>query len=106
MNGTIALTSAGVTSRVPSIPQDFDEAIRRLSSSIRSGVRATSMPPVSLNTPSSWYWRVLSTVNAVISLEWSVRKMKFEAWPVEPPGFGSVPFSISTMSRQPALARW
>ena len=43
--------------------------------------------------PSSRYWRALSIVNAVISLEWSVRKMKFEAWPVEPPGLGSVPFS-------------
>ena len=79
MNGTISLTSAGVSSRVPSIPHDVDDAIRRLSSSIRSGVRATSMPPVSSYTPSSWYWRALSTVNAVISFEWSVRKMKFEA---------------------------
>src|SRR5947209_8403665 len=40
-----------------------------------------------------------------MSLLWSVRKMKFEAWPVEPPGFGSVPFSRSRMSRQPRLAR-
>src|SRR5215210_965638 len=32
--------------------------------------------------------------------------MKFEAWPVEPPGFGNVPFSIWTMSRHPRRARW
>ncbi len=50
------------------------------------------MPPHSVKTPSSLYWRTLSTVKAVISLEWSVRKMKFDAWPVEPPGLGSVPF--------------
>src|SRR3954451_19883450 len=31
--------------------------------------------------------------------------MKFDAWPVEPPGFGSIPFSSSTMSRQPRRAR-
>ena len=47
MNGTISLTSAGVSSRAPSMPHEVDDAIRRLSSSIRSGVRATSMPPVS-----------------------------------------------------------
>jgi hypothetical protein len=47
MNGTISLTSAGVRRRVSSIPHEWDEAIRRFSSSIRSGVRATSMPPVS-----------------------------------------------------------
>ena len=58
------------------MPHESDEAIRRFSSSIRSGVRATSMPPVSSYTPSSRYWRALSSVNAVISLEWSVRKMK------------------------------
>ncbi len=79
MNGTIALTSAGVSRRVPSIPHEVDDAIRRFSSSSRSGVRATSMPPHSWYTPSSRYWRALSTVNAVISFEWSVRKMKLEA---------------------------
>src|SRR5437899_5015665 len=31
--------------------------------------------------------------------------MKLEAWPVEPPGLGSVPFSSSTMSFQPCFAR-
>ena len=91
---------------MPSMPHEWDEAIRRLSSSIRSGVRATSMPPVSSYTPSSRYWRALSSVNAVISLEWSVRKMKLLACPVDPPGFGSMPFSSRTMSRQPRRARW
>jgi hypothetical protein len=105
MNGTISLTSAGVRRREPSMPHDAEAAIRRLSSSIRSGVRATSMPPVSSYTPSSRYWRALSTVNAVISLEWSVRKMKFDACPVDPPGLGNGPLSSSTMFRQPCSAR-
>ncbi len=69
MNGTSSLTSDGVRSSAGSIPQDFADAIRRLSSSIRSGVRATSMPPLSVNTPSSLYWRTLSSVISVISLE-------------------------------------
>ena len=34
------------------------------------------------------YCRWLSSVSSAISLLWSVGKMKFEAWPVEPPGFG------------------
>ena len=71
------------------MPHERDDAIRRLSSSIRSGVRATSIPPLWVKTPISLYWSTLSAVSAVISREWSVRKMKFEAWPVEPPGFGS-----------------
>ena len=79
MNGTISLTSVGVSSREPSIPHEVEDAIRRLSSSIRSVVRATSIPPVSSYTPSSRYWLALSTVKAVISFEWSTRKMKFEA---------------------------
>ena len=62
-----------------SIPHDFEAAIRRFSSSIRSGVRATSIPPLWVKTPSSLYCSTLSSVSAVISLEWSVRKMKFEA---------------------------
>ena len=77
------------------MPHDLAEAIRRRSSSIRSSVRATSMPPHSVKTSSSLYWRMLSSVSAVISLEWSTGKMKFEAWPVEPPGLGSGPLSIS-----------
>ncbi len=103
--GTHAVTCAGVSNSTGSMPHAFDDAIRRLSSSIRSGVRATSMPPHSVKTPSSWYWRTLSSVNAVISLEWSVRKMKFDACPVEPPGFGSAPLSSRTMSRQPRRAK-
>ena len=34
------------------------------------------------------YWRTLSSVSWVTSREWSTGKMKLEAWPVEPPGFG------------------
>ena len=105
MYGTSAFTRAGSISS-DSMPHDFDAARRRLSSSIRSGVRATSMPPLWVKTPSSMYCWTLSSVSAVISFEWSVVKMKFEAWPVEPPGFGSAPFSMRTMSRQPSRARW
>ncbi len=101
MNGTSSLISAGVTSETPSMPHDLAEAMRRRSSCIRSSVRATSMPPLWVKTSSSRYWRTLSSVSAVISLEWSTGKMKFEAWPVEPPGFGSGPLSSSTMSVQP-----
>src|SRR5262249_32852471 len=32
--------------------------------------------------------------------------MKFEAWPVEPPGFGSGPLSRRIRSRHPSSARW
>ena len=106
MNGTSCLISAGVTSDAGSMPHDFADAIRRRSSSIRSSVRATSMPPHSVKTSSSRYWRELSSVSAVISFEWSTGKMKFDAWPVEPPGFGSGPLSRSTMSVQPSRARW
>ena len=106
MYGTSSLTSAGVTSETPSMPQDFADAIRRRSSSMRSSVRATSMPPHTVITPSSVYWRTLSAVSAVISREWSTGKMKFDAWPVEPPGFGSGPLSSSTRSVQPSRARW
>ena len=88
------------------MPQAFAEDIRRRSSSIRSSVRATSKPPDSVNTPISLYWRTESSVRSVISREWSTGKMKFDAWPVEPPGLGSAPLSICTMSRQPSRARW
>ena len=64
------------------------------------------MPPDSVKTPSSLYWRTLSAVSWVISLEWSTGKMKFDAWPVDPPGFGNGPLSICTRSVQPSLARW
>ena len=73
---------------------------------MRSLVRATSIPPLIVSTPSSSYCLVVSRVSAVISLLWSTGKMKFEAWPVEPPGFGSGPLSIWTRSVQPSLARW
>ena len=73
---------------------------------MRSSVRATSIPPHSIRTPSSSYWRKLSGVSAVISREWSTGKMKFEACPVEPPGLGSGPLSSSTRSVQPSSARW
>ena len=88
------------------MPQALAEDIRRRSSSIRSSVRATSKPPDSVNTPISLYWRTESSVRSVISREWSTGKMKFDAWPVEPPGLGSAPLSICTMSRQPSRARW
>ena len=78
MYGTSSLIRAGVISSA-SIPHEWADARRRLNSSIRSGVRATSIPPLWVKTPSSLYWRTLSSVNAVISLEWSVVKMKFEA---------------------------
>src|SRR2546430_12853042 len=91
--GTSSLSPAGVTSRQPSIPHDFAEAIRRRSSSIRTSVRATSMPPHSCSVPASRYWRMDSSVSCVISFEWSTGKMKFDACPVEPPGFGNGPRS-------------
>ena len=103
-NGTFSTTSAGVTME-DSMPHARAEAMRRRSSSMRSSVRATSKPPDSVKTPSSLYWRVLSRVRSVISREWSTGKMKFEAWPVEPPGFGSGPLSTWTMSVQPSSAR-
>ena len=103
-NGTSSLIWAGVTSATPSTPHDFAEAIRRRSSSIRSSVRATSMPPHSCSTPASRYWRIDSSVSCVISFEWSTGKMKLEAWPVEPPGFGNGPLSSWTRSVQPSSA--
>src|SRR5690242_5394699 len=106
MYGTSSFTSAGVTSDTGSIPHALAETTRRRSSSRRSSDRATSMPPLSVKTPISRYWRVLSAVSAVISREWSTGKMKFEAWPVDPPGLGSGPLSIRRMSRQPWRARW
>ena len=87
-------------------PHDVADDMRRFSSWSRASVRATSIPPLIVSTPSSSYWRALSRVSAVISFEWSTGKMKFEAWPVEPPGFGSGPLSSRTMSFQPSLARW
>ncbi len=87
-------------------PHEAAEDMRRLSSCSLASVLATSIPPLIVSTPSSSYWRALSRVRAVISFEWSTGKMKFEAWPVEPPGFGSGPLSRRTMSFQPSFARW
>ena len=105
MNGTFSFTNSGLTSSA-SMPHAFALDIRRRSSSIRSSVRASSKPPDSVKTPISLYCRIESSVRSVISREWSTGKMKFEAWPVEPPGLGSAPLSSCTMSRQPSWARW
>ena len=104
MKGTSSFTSAGETSWA-SMPHALLEAMRRCNSSMRWLVRATSIPPLWVKTPSSLYCRTLSSVKAVISFEWSVRKMKFEAWPVDPPGLGIRPLSISTISFHPCIAR-
>ncbi len=104
-NGTFSTTCSGVTSS-DSMPQMRAEDMRRRSSSMRSSVRATSKPPDWVKTPISWYCRTLSSVRSVISRLWSTGKMKFDACPVEPPGLGSGPLSIWTMSRQPSRARW
>ena len=69
MNGTMSLTSSGLISETGSIPHVLAEATRRRSSSIRPSVRAISIPPLSVKTSSSLYWRMLSSVSAVISLE-------------------------------------
>ena len=79
MNGTSSFTSAGVTSLTSSTPHDFADAMRRRNSSIRSSVRATSMPPLSISVPAASYWRIESSVSWVISFEWSTGKMKFDA---------------------------
>ena len=67
MNGTISLISAGVTSRA-SMPHALAEVMRRVNSCMRSGVRATSMPPQVLLRPRPMYWFWLSTVRNAISL--------------------------------------
>ncbi len=105
MKGTFSLTKAGSTISA-SIPHARALDMRRRSSSIRSSVRAISKPPDCVKTPISWYCSTESSVRSVISREWSVRKMKFDACPVEPPGLGSAPLSIWTMSVQPSRARW
>src|SRR6266567_252507 len=88
------------------MPHALAWVTRRLSSIIRSGVRATSMPPLSVKTPSSWYCSVESLVSSNIIFEYSMGKTKLDACPVEPPGFGSGPLSTSTRSFQPSSARW
>jgi hypothetical protein len=69
MYGTSSLTSSGVSSETGSIPHTVADAIRRVSSCIRSSFRAISIPPLSTNTPRSLYWRMLSSVSEVISFE-------------------------------------
>ena len=49
---------------------------------------------------------MLSSVSIVISFEWSTGKMKFDACPVLPPGFGSGPLSTIVMSLTPRRVRW
>ena len=78
---------------------------RLRSSCMRASVLATSIPPLWMNTPSAWYCSVLSAVSSIIIFEYSIGKMKFDAWPVDPPGFGIGPLSTSTSSRQPSRAR-
>ncbi len=105
MNGSMSLTWAAVI-RSAWMPHAVAEAIRRRSSSTRSGSRAISTPPQVVSTPSFSYCRMESSVSAVISLEWSTGKMKLDACPVEPPGLGSGPLSTSTTFRQPRSAKW
>src|SRR5262250_2752933 len=88
------------------MPQALAWLHRRRSSIIRSGVRATSMPPLCVNTPSSLYCAVLSSVSSNIIFEYSIGKTKLDACPVEPPGLGIGPLSTRTRSRQPSRARW
>ena len=102
--GTSSLASAGLTSQL-SMPQALAEVMRRLSSWSLSSVRATSIPPEVTLTCISSYCSWLSRVRWAISLLWSTGKMKFEAWPVDPPGLGRGPLSTCTMSRQPRAAR-
>ena len=104
IQGNNFFTSSGVTNEA-SIPQALAEAMRRFSSSIRSGFRASSIPPLSLNTPNSLYCAMLSSVSWVMTFEWSSGNMKFEAWPVLPPGLGRGPLSIIIISFHPSLAR-
>ena len=54
MYGTSSFTCAGVSSSDGS-PHEIDEVMRRLSSCRRSCVRATSIPPLTVYTPSSMY---------------------------------------------------
>ncbi len=88
------------------MPQALAAVHLRRSSCIRSSVRATSIPPLWVNTPSAWYCSVLSRVSSIIIFEYSIGKMKLEACPVDPPGLGIGPLSTRTRSRQPSRARW
>ena len=72
------VTSPGVITSA-GMPHALAWLQRRFSSVIRSGVRATSIPPLGVNTPSSEYCAVLSRVSSNIILEYSIGKMKLEA---------------------------
>ena len=102
--GTSLATPAGDSSSA-GMPQALAAEQRRRSSRIRAGVRATSMPPLSVCTPSALYCAVLSAVSSIIIFEYSMGKMKLDACPVDPPGFGIGPLSTRTRSRQPSRAR-
>src|SRR5499427_7686221 len=103
--GTSLPASAGDSS-CAGIPHALAAVQRRRSSAMRSAVRATSTPPLWVNTPSAWYCSVLSRVSSIIIFEYSIGKMKLDACPVEPPGFGIGPLSTRTRSRHPSRARW
>jgi hypothetical protein len=87
------------------IPHALAAVQRRRSSCMRASVRATSIPPLCVCTPSAWYCSVLSLVSSIIIFEYSIGKMKFDACPVDPPGLGIGPLSTSTSSVQPSRAR-
>src|SRR5215469_9399225 len=103
--GTSLPISAGVGTAAR-IPHALAALHRRRSSAMRSAVRATSIPPLWVNTPRAWYCSVLSRVSSIIIFEYSIGKTKLEACPVEPPGFGIGPLSTRTRSRHPSRARW
>ena len=99
MYGTSSLISAGVTSDTGSMPHDLAEAIRR--QLLHALLGAGHLDAALVKTSSSRYCRTLSSVSCVISFEWSTRKMKFDACPVDPPGFGNGPLSRRTRSVHP-----
>ncbi len=104
-NGTFSCTNSGVTSSA-SMPQAL-AAGHPAAQLLHPLLGAGDLEAAGLGEDA--HLLVLpteSSVRSVISREWSTGKMKFEAWPVEPPGLGSAPLSICTMSRQPSRARW
>ena len=107
MYGTSSLISAGVTSRrrvdAPRL-RGRHPAAQLLHPLL--GARDLDAAALRVARPVSTYCRCDSSVSCVISFEWSTGKMKFDACPVEPPGFGSGPLSSRTRSVQPSRARW
>ena len=55
MYGTLSLTCWGVRSSTGSMPHDLADTTRRVSSCIRSSLRAISIPPLSMKTSSALY---------------------------------------------------